>query len=63
MKQSEIINLSVAELEAKLSELRKAYSDLKSAHAISPIANPLQIRSARRAVARVATELTKRELQ
>ncbi|WNM20147.1 50S ribosomal protein L29 [Flavobacterium capsici] len=63
MKQSEIINLSVAELQAKLSELRKAYSELKSAHAISPIANPLQIRSARRAVARVATELTKRELQ
>ncbi|HQA74675.1 50S ribosomal protein L29 [Flavobacterium sp.] len=63
MKQSEIINLSVAELQTKLSELRKAYSELKSAHAISPIANPLQIRSARRAVARVATELTKRELQ
>ncbi|MEK8180349.1 50S ribosomal protein L29 [Flavobacterium buctense] len=63
MKQSEIINLSAAELQEKLSQLRKAYSDLKSAHAISPIANPLQIRSARRAVARVATELTKRELQ
>jgi len=63
MKQSEIISLSVAELQTKLSELRKAYSELKSAHAISPIANPLQIRSARRAVARVATELTKRELQ
>ena len=33
------------------------------AHAISPIENPLQIRSARRVVARLATELTKRELQ
>ena len=63
MKQSEIINLSAAELQEKLSQLRKAYADLKTAHAISPIANPLQIRSARRAVARVATELTKRELQ
>ncbi|MGL2967268.1 50S ribosomal protein L29 [Flavobacterium sp. XGLA_31] len=63
MKQSEIINLSAAELQVKLAELRKAYAELKSAHAISPIANPLQIRSARRAVARVATELTKRELQ
>jgi len=63
MKQSEITNLSTAELKVKLTELRKAYMDLKSAHAISPIANPLQIRSARRAVARVATELTKRELQ
>ena len=62
MKQSEIINLSAAELQERLSQLKKAYSDLKSAHAISPIANPLQIRSARRAVARVATELTKREL-
>ena len=63
MKQSEIINLSAAELQEKLSQLRKSYADLKNAHAISPIANPLQIRSARRAVARVATELTKRELQ
>jgi large subunit ribosomal protein L29 len=62
MKQSEIINLSAAELQERLSQLKKAYNDLKSAHAISPIANPLQIRSARRAVARVATELTKREL-
>ena len=60
MKQSEIINLSAAELQEKLSQLRKAYADL---NAISPIANPHQIRSARRAVARVATELTKRELQ
>lgn len=63
MKQSEIINLSAAELQVKLTELRKVYMDLKSTHAISPIANPLQIRSARRAVARVVTELTKRELQ
>ncbi|NMH24560.1 50S ribosomal protein L29 [Flavobacterium solisilvae] len=63
MKQSEIIGLSTAELQVKLAELRKAYQDLTSAHAISPIANPLQIRGARRAVARVATELTKRELQ
>ena len=63
MKQSEIINLSAAELQEKLSQLRRSYADLRNAHAISPIANPLQIRSARRAVARLATELTKRELQ
>jgi large subunit ribosomal protein L29 len=63
MKQSEITSLSVAELQEKISQLRKAYTDLKSAHAISPIANPLQIRGARRTIARVATELTKRELQ
>jgi len=50
-------------LQEKLSQTKKAYADLKMAHAISPIENPLQIRSVRRTVARLATELTKRELQ
>ncbi|NJM78947.1 MAG: 50S ribosomal protein L29 [Flavobacterium sp.] len=63
MKQSEIKNLSAAELQVKLSELKRMYADLKTAHTISPIENPLQIRTIRRAVARVASELTKRELQ
>jgi large subunit ribosomal protein L29 len=63
MKQSEIKELSVAELQEKLKEFRKSYSDLKLANAISPLDNPIQLRSARRTVARVATELTKRELQ
>ncbi|MFL9836566.1 50S ribosomal protein L29 [Flavobacterium sp. ST-75] len=63
MKQSEIKDLSAAELQEKLGELQKTYTDLKSAHAISPIENPLQIRTVRRSIARVATELSKRELQ
>ncbi|MHA3787296.1 50S ribosomal protein L29 [Flavobacterium hauense] len=63
MKQSEIKDLSAAELQGKLGELRKTYADLRTAHAISPIENPLQIRSVRRSIARVATELSKRELQ
>lgn len=63
MKQKEIKDLSVAELQEKLSQTRKAYSDLTMAHAISPIENPLQIRTVRRTVARLATELSKRELQ
>ncbi|MEC4114443.1 50S ribosomal protein L29 [Myroides pelagicus] len=63
MKQSEIVNLSVAELQDQLTELVSAYNNLKSAHAISPIENPLQIKSVRRSIARVKTELSKRELQ
>ncbi|HMK06541.1 MAG TPA: 50S ribosomal protein L29 [Flavobacterium sp.] len=63
MKQSEIKNLSAAELQEKLNQTKKTYADLKMAHAISPIENPLQIRSVRKVVARLATELTKRELQ
>ena len=62
MKQSEIIGLSTAELQEKLGQLKKTYADLTSAHAISPIQNPLQIRSVRRSVARLTTELSKREL-
>ena len=63
MKQSEIKGLSAIQLQENLSLSKKTYADLKMAHAISPIENPLQIRSARRVVARLATELTKRELQ
>ena len=63
MKQSEIKELSVAELQEKLSEMKKSYADLKMAHAISPLENPIQLRTVRRTVARIATELTKRDLQ
>lgn len=63
MKKQEINNLSVAELQVKLGELTKQYADLRSAHAISPIANPLQLRTVRRAIARVNTELSKKDLQ
>jgi large subunit ribosomal protein L29 len=61
MKQSEIINLSTADLQAQLNQLKKAYADLKAAHVISPIQNPLQIRTMRRSVARMVTELSKRD--
>ncbi|MDB9720419.1 50S ribosomal protein L29 [Winogradskyella sp.] len=63
MKQSDIKQLSTAELQEKLSETKKSYTDLKMAHTISPLENPIQLRVARRTVARVATELTKRDVQ
>ncbi|MDG3580882.1 MULTISPECIES: 50S ribosomal protein L29 [Galbibacter] len=63
MKQSEIRELSTAELQEKLGIVKKQYADLKLAHAITPLENPLQLRHTRRTVARLATELTKRELQ
>ena len=63
MKQSEIKELSVAELQEKLAALQKNQTDLKMAHVISPLENPIQLRDLRRTVARLATELTKREVQ
>lgn len=63
MKQTEIKELSTAELQEKLDETKKSYVDLKMAHAVSPLENPIQLRHIRRTIARIATELTNRELQ
>ncbi|MGM5470548.1 50S ribosomal protein L29 [Flavobacteriaceae bacterium LMO-SS05] len=63
MKQAEIKQLSVAELQEKLGEIKKSYSDLKMAHGIAPLENPIQLQNIKRSVARIATELTKREIQ
>ncbi|WP_339610273.1 50S ribosomal protein L29 [uncultured Planktosalinus sp.] len=63
MKQAEIQEASTTKLQEKLAESRKAYTDLQMAHAISPLENPIQLRMQRRSIARIQTELTKREVQ
>jgi large subunit ribosomal protein L29 len=60
MKQSEIKGLSTAELQEKLAGFKKNYTDLKMAHAISPLESPLQLKVIRKTVARISTELTNR---
>jgi len=63
MKQSEINEASTADLQEALAEKKQAYSDLKMAHTISPLENPIQLRTQRRSISRIATELTKRDVQ
>ena len=63
MKNKEIKELSVEELKAKFIEYKKQHADFKMAHAVTPLENPLQIRTARKTVARLATEITNRENQ
>jgi large subunit ribosomal protein L29 len=63
MKQSEIRELSVEDLQEKLEVMKKNYTDLKLAHAISPLESPMQLTKIRKTVARIATELNNRELQ
>ncbi len=63
MKQSEIKELSAEELRENIAAFKKQHADLKMAHTVTPLENPLQIRKARRTLARLATELTKRENQ
>jgi len=63
MKQSEINEASTDKLQEKLAESRQAYTDLKMAHTISPLDNPIQLKTQRRSIARIVTELTKRDVQ
>ena len=61
MKQSEINKLSKEDLRDKLVEFQKQLEELKMTHAISPLENPLQIRAARRVVARLKTALSNQQ--
>ena len=55
MKQKEVKELSIDELNEKLVSFQKELSDLKMTHAISPIENPMQIKNLRRTIARINT--------
>ncbi len=63
MKNSEILELSTEEIVAKISEEKATLKKLKFAHAVSAIENPSRIKFARRSIARLQTELTKRKLE
>ncbi len=60
MKNSEIVELSTEDLTARLAEEKAALNKLKFAHAVSAIENPNVIKAARRTIARISTEISKR---
>jgi large subunit ribosomal protein L29 len=60
-KGTDLKDLTVQELRDKLAEERQTLSKLRFAHAVSPIENPMQLRFKRKDIARVLTELRKRE--
>jgi large subunit ribosomal protein L29 len=51
------------DLKARLQEDELRLKKLQFAHAISPLENPMTIRNLRRDVARLKTELKKKELE
>ena len=63
MKQQEIVQLSVGDLQERITDSKEQLVKLELTHSVSPLENPLQIRSLRKTVARLSTELTKREKQ
>ena len=54
--------LSEADLKARITEDELRLKKLEFAHAISPLENPMSIRSLRKDVARLKTELRKKAL-
>jgi large subunit ribosomal protein L29 len=60
MKYTDIVALSTAELQSKLKDDKDSLNKLKLNHSISPLENPIRIRDSRKTVARLSTELTKR---
>jgi len=61
MKAAEIKVLSTEDIKVKLEETRKKYQNIRLIHSTSPLENPIQLRNYRKIIARLATELTKRE--
>jgi len=62
MKSSEIKELTTKELEERIDTESSHLTRLKLNHAVSPLDNPLKIKQSRKNIARLKTELRKREL-
>jgi large subunit ribosomal protein L29 len=62
MKNSEIKALSLDELKERINAERINSQNLRFAHAISPLENPLKIKENRKTIARLNTEIRNREI-
>ncbi|MBQ5996675.1 MAG: 50S ribosomal protein L29 [Bacteroidales bacterium] len=63
MKTAEIRELTTSEIQERIETEKEALVRMKLNHTISPLDNPMQIKAARRNIARLMTELTKRTSQ
>lgn len=61
-KTMELKELSNEDLKNELKEINNQYAKLKFDHAVKGLENPLVIREIRRDVARINTEIRRREL-
>lgn len=62
MKIAEIRNIATSELAERVATEVANYNQMLLNHAVSPLANPAQIKSLRRTIARMKAELRQREL-
>ncbi len=62
MKNSGLKDLSVSELQERLEAEKIQLTKLRINHAVSPVENPSIIKKTRKNVARIYTELSRRQL-
>ncbi len=62
MKAKELHDMTVEELNGKLSDLKTEFFNLRFQKATGQLGNPLSIREIKRDIARVKTVLREREL-
>jgi len=62
MKPTEIRELSTREIEERIDTEKNMLTRLKLGHNISPLDNPIKIKESRKDIARLRTELRKRQL-
>jgi large subunit ribosomal protein L29 len=63
MKQKVILEMTNEELKERLEEERKQLVKMKLAHAVSPLDNPHKMKEYKATVARLITELRRREIE
>jgi large subunit ribosomal protein L29 len=61
-KKQDLSKLNLEQLSTELATQSSRYSKMRFAHNITPSTNSSELRIARRDVARIATEIRKREL-
>ena len=63
MKKESLRELSVADLNERLEQAEMQLQKMKLNHAASPLENPNLIRATRKNIARILTELRRREIE
>lgn len=61
MKANEISNMTLDELNSKLSELKEELFNLRFQHAVNQLENPMRLKAVKKDIARVKTFIRKQE--
>jgi large subunit ribosomal protein L29 len=63
MKQQVILEMTNEELKERLESEKKQLMKMKLAHAVSPLDNPHKMKEYKQTVARLLTEMKRREIE